>query len=167
MDELPLYRRESSRRKAKEQSQAKREAQAELLMDENDPTLNNPALDLEDSDVDDEWTPLKEKEAGGGGGGGSGVGGGGMGGRRKRGDDSSDEEYDELAAELARKRKRPFPDLEKVRGELKICCSCYVFQSVGIKSYVPNIFSLFEHWNCRNKFRILVVAFEASRHHRT
>ena len=52
-------RRETSRRKAKEQSAAKREAQAELLLDGDDPTLNNPALDLEDSDVDDEWTPLK------------------------------------------------------------------------------------------------------------
>ena len=30
-------------------------------MDEDDPTLNNPALDLEDSDADDEWTPIKEK----------------------------------------------------------------------------------------------------------
>ena len=41
---------------ANDQSQAKREAQANLLLDEGDPTLNNPALDLEDSDVDDEWT---------------------------------------------------------------------------------------------------------------
>ena len=41
--------------------QAKREAQDNLLLDEDDPTLNNPALDLEDSDVDDEWTPMKEK----------------------------------------------------------------------------------------------------------
>jgi hypothetical protein len=113
-EEVPLLRRESSRRKAKEQSQAKREAQADLLLDEDDPTLNNPALDLEDSDVDDEWTPLKEKEAGGGSGG-VGAGGVGGGGRRKRGEDSSDEEYDELAAELARKRKRSCPDLEKVR----------------------------------------------------
>ena len=31
------------------------------MLDEDDPTLNNPALDLEDSDVDDEWTPMKEK----------------------------------------------------------------------------------------------------------
>ena len=29
------------------------------MLDEDDPTLNNPALDLEDSDVDDEWTPVK------------------------------------------------------------------------------------------------------------
>jgi hypothetical protein len=112
VDEQPLQRRESSRRKAKEQSQAKREAQADLLLDEDDPSLNNPALDLEDSDVDDEWTPLKEKEAAGGGGGGvGGVGGGG--GRRKRGEDSSDDEYAELE-ELTRKRKRPLSDIEKV-----------------------------------------------------
>ena len=39
--------------------QAKRDAQENLLLDEDDPTLNNPALDLEDSDVDDEWTPVK------------------------------------------------------------------------------------------------------------
>jgi hypothetical protein len=58
-EDAPLLRRETSRRKAKEQSAAKREAQAELLLDGDDPTLNNPALDLEDSDVDDEWTPLK------------------------------------------------------------------------------------------------------------
>ena len=32
-----------------------------MLLDEDDPTFNNPALDLEDSDVDDEWTPIKEK----------------------------------------------------------------------------------------------------------
>ena len=41
--------------------QAKRQAQDHLLLDEDDPTLNNPALDLEDSDADDEWTPIKEK----------------------------------------------------------------------------------------------------------
>ena len=58
-EDAPLLRRKTSRRKAKEQSAAKREAQAELLLDGDDPTLNNPALDLEDSDVDDEWTPLK------------------------------------------------------------------------------------------------------------
>ena len=40
-------------------AQAKRDAQDSLLLDEDDPTLNNPALDLEDSDVDDEWTPVK------------------------------------------------------------------------------------------------------------
>ncbi len=55
---------------------------------------------------------LKEKDAGGGGGGA-----GGGGGRRKGrggGDSSDDEDYDEIAAELARKRKRPFPELDKV-----------------------------------------------------
>ncbi len=54
----------------------------------------------------------KEKDAGGGGGGA-----GGGGGRRKGrggGDSSDDEVYDEIAAELARKRKRPFPELDKV-----------------------------------------------------
>ena len=46
-------------------------------MDDHDPTLNNPALDLEDSDDDAEWNPLKEAEKSG---------------KRKRGGDSSDEE---------------------------------------------------------------------------
>ena len=46
-------------------------------MDDHDPTLNNPALDLEDSDDDAEWNPLKDAEKSG---------------KRKRGGDSSDEE---------------------------------------------------------------------------
>ena len=50
-------------------------------MDDHDPTLNNPALDLEDSDDDAEWNPLKEAEKSG---------------KRKRGGDSSDEEYTEF-----------------------------------------------------------------------
>ena len=49
-------------------------------MDDHDPTLNNPALDLEDSDDDAEWNPVKEAEKSG---------------KRKRGD-SSDEEYTEF-----------------------------------------------------------------------
>lgn len=49
-------------------------------MDDHDPTLNNPALDLEDSDDDAEWNPAKEAEKSG---------------KRKRGD-SSDEEYNEF-----------------------------------------------------------------------
>ena len=50
-------------------------------MDDHDPTLNNPALDLEDSDDDAEWNPLKDAEKSG---------------KRKRGGDSSDEEYTEF-----------------------------------------------------------------------
>ena len=50
-------------------------------MDDHDPTLNNPALDLEDSDDDAEWNPVKEAEKSG---------------KRKRGGDSSDEEYTEF-----------------------------------------------------------------------
>ena len=73
-------RRESSRRKAKENLKSKIEAQEKLLMDDHDPTLNNPALDLEDSDDDAEWNPVKEAEKSG---------------KRKRGD-SSDEEYTEF-----------------------------------------------------------------------
>ena len=46
-------------------------------MDDHDPTLNNPALDLEDSDDDAEWNPLKDADKTG---------------KRKRGGDSSDEE---------------------------------------------------------------------------
>ena len=46
-------------------------------MDDHDPTLNNPALDLEDSDDDAEWNPLKDAEKSG---------------KRKRGGDSSEEE---------------------------------------------------------------------------
>ena len=49
-------------------------------MDDHDPTPNNPALDLEDSDDDAEWNPVKEAEKSG---------------KRKRGD-SSDEEYNEF-----------------------------------------------------------------------
>jgi len=97
-EDLPVYRRESSRRKAKEQIKAKRDAQDSLLMDEEDPTLNNPALDLDDSDADDDWTPLKEKDAQGR------VG--------KRGGDSSDDEFMEeyaKAKKLAKKRAYPDP----------------------------------------------------------
>ena len=75
-----LLRRETSRRKAKENLKSKIEAQEKLLMDDHDPTLNNPALDLEDSDDDAEWNPVKEAEKSG---------------KRKRGD-SSDEEYNEF-----------------------------------------------------------------------
>ena len=75
--DIPLIR-ESSRRKAKEGASTRRKNQEDLLLDPDDPTLNNPALDLDDSDVDDDWTPAKEKEKEGGG--------------RKRGGDSSDDE---------------------------------------------------------------------------
>ena len=73
-------RRETSRRKAKDNLKAKIEAQEKLLLDQDDPTFNNPALDLEDSDDDAEWNPLKEAEKSGN--------------KRKRGGDSSDE-YEE------------------------------------------------------------------------
>ena len=75
--DIPLIR-ESSRRKAKEGASTRRKNQEDLLLDPDDPTLNNPALDLDDSDVDDDWTPAKEKEKESGG--------------RKRGADSSDDE---------------------------------------------------------------------------
>ena len=85
-DELPeippeLLRRETSRRKAKENLKSKLEAQEKLLMDQDDPTFNNPALDLEDSDDDAEWNPMKEAEKSGN--------------KRKRGGDSSDEEEED------------------------------------------------------------------------
>ena len=74
--DIPLIR-ESSRRKAKEGASTIRKKQQDLLLDPDDPTLNNPALDLDDSDVDDDWTPAKEKETDG---------------RKKRGGDSSDDD---------------------------------------------------------------------------
>ena len=74
--DVPLVR-ESSRRKAKEGASTKRKTQQDLLLDPDDPTLNNPALDLDDSDVDDDWTPAKEKDKDG---------------RKKRGGDSSDDD---------------------------------------------------------------------------
>lgn len=87
-DEVPeippeLLRRESSRRKAKENLKMKIEAQEKMLMDEGDPTFNNPALDLEDSDDDAEWNPEKDAEKSGGG-------------KRKR-EESSDEDEDEYS----------------------------------------------------------------------
>ena len=90
-DEIPeippeLLRRETSRRKAKENLKSKLEAQEKLLMDQDDPTFNNPALDLEDSDDDAEWNPLKEAEKSGN--------------KRKRGGgggDSSDEEDEDYS----------------------------------------------------------------------
>ena len=59
------------------------EAQEKMLMDEGDPTFNNPALDLEDSDDDAEWNPEKDAEKSGGG-------------KRKR-EESSDEDEDEYS----------------------------------------------------------------------
>ena len=56
-----LPKRESRTRKAREGASKKRQIQDDLLLDDDDPTLNHPALDLEDSDVDEEWTPFKEK----------------------------------------------------------------------------------------------------------
>ena len=77
-----LLRRESSRRKAKENLKSKIEAQEKMLMDNDDPSFNNPALDLDDSDDDAEWNPLKDGEKSGN--------------KRKRGGvESSDEEEDE------------------------------------------------------------------------
>jgi hypothetical protein len=75
--DVPLIR-ESSRRKAKEGASTKRKTQNDLLLDPDDPMLNNPALDLDDSDVDDDWTPAKEKEKDG---------------RKGRGGDSSDDDF--------------------------------------------------------------------------
>ena len=87
-DELPeippeLLRRETSRRKAKDNLKSKIEAQEMLLMDENDPTFNNPALDLEDSDDDAEWNPLKDAEKSGK--------------KRKHGHESSDEDEEDYS----------------------------------------------------------------------
>ena len=105
-DELPeippeLLRRETSRRKAKENLKSKLEAQEKLLMDQDDPTFNNPALDLEDSDDDAEWNPMKEAEKSGN--------------KRKRGGDSSDEEeedYEEFnnLHNVNNKKKRAYND---------------------------------------------------------
>ena len=52
-------------------------------MDENDPTFNNPALDLEDSDDDAEWNPLKDAEKSGK--------------KRKHGHESSDEDEEDYS----------------------------------------------------------------------
>ena len=79
--DIPPERRESSRRKAKENLKSKLEAQEKMLMDDGDPTLNNPALDLDDSDDDAEWNPLKDAEE--------------RGNKRKRGGVESSEEEDE------------------------------------------------------------------------
>ena len=62
---------------------AKIEAQEKLLLDQDDPTFNNPALDLDDSDDDAEWNPLKEAEKSGN--------------KRKRGGDSSDEDEEDYS----------------------------------------------------------------------
>ena len=78
-----LLRRETSRRKAKDNLKAKIEAQEKLLLDQDDPTFNNPALDLDDSDDDAEWNPLKEAEKSGN--------------KRKRGGDSSDEDEEDYS----------------------------------------------------------------------
>ena len=76
-------RRETSRRKAKDNLKAKIEAQEKLLLDQDDPTFNNPALDLDDSDDDAEWNPLKDAEKSGN--------------KRKRGGDSSDEDEEDYS----------------------------------------------------------------------
>ena len=62
---------------------AKIEAQEKLLLDQDDPTFNNPALDLDDSDDDAEWNPLKDAEKSGN--------------KRKRGGDSSDEDEEDYS----------------------------------------------------------------------
>ena len=80
--DIPLIR-ESSRRKAKEGASTRRKNQEDLLLDPDDPTLNNPALDLDDSDVDDDWTPAKEKEKE-------------SGGRKRGGDSSDDDDFNDL-----------------------------------------------------------------------
>ena len=52
-----LPKRESSRRKAKENSSTRRIMQERLLEDDEE----MPGLDLTDSDDDATWTPFKEK----------------------------------------------------------------------------------------------------------
>eukprot|EP00092_Neocalanus_flemingeri_P012349 GFUD01013315.1.p1 GENE.GFUD01013315.1~~GFUD01013315.1.p1 ORF type:complete len:1215 (-),score=291.42 GFUD01013315.1:329-3973(-) len=105
LQELP--KRESSRRKAKEQASSKRKAQDKLLMDEDDPTLNNPALDLEDSDDDAEWTPVKDGE--------------GKGGRsRKRvaGDSSDEDDFSEFNnVNKLKVKKRAYPEPDKIMNK--------------------------------------------------
>jgi len=59
--ELP--KRETSRRKAKENSSTRRIMQERLLEDDEE----MPGLDLSDSDDDATWTPFKEKGAASGG----------------------------------------------------------------------------------------------------
>ena len=106
--EIPAERRESSRRKAKDNLKSKIEAQEKMLLDENDPTFNNPALDLEDSDDDAEWNPLKDAEQNGGG-------------KRKRKDSSDDDdefnEYESFNAKFKMK-KRAYSDQEVSSNKL-------------------------------------------------
>lgn len=105
LQELP--KREFSKRKAKEQASSKRKAQDKLLMDEDDPTLNNPALDLEDSDDDAEWTPVKDTE-------------GKLGRSRKRGAGDSSDEDDFSAFNNSNKlkfKKRAYPEPEKIMNK--------------------------------------------------
>jgi len=105
LQEELLPKREFSRRKAKEQASSKRKAQDKLLIDEDDPTLNNPALDLEDSDDDAEWTPVKETE-------------GKLGRSRKRGGgDSSDEEDFSLFNSKLKMKKRAYPEQERIMNK--------------------------------------------------
>ena len=54
-----LPKRESSRRKAKDNMSKKLKMQEHLLDDEDDDQL--PGLDLSDSDEDASWTPFKGK----------------------------------------------------------------------------------------------------------
>ena len=102
VQELP--KREFSKRKAKEQASSKRKAQDKLLMDEDDPTLNNPALDLEDSDDDAEWTPIKETE-------------GKLGRSRKRGDSSDEEDFSGFNSNKLKFKKRAYPEPEKIMNK--------------------------------------------------
>jgi len=102
LQELP--KREFSKRKAKEQASSKRKAQDKLLMDEDDPTLNNPALDLEDSDDDAEWTPIKETE-------------GKLGRSRKRGDSSDEEDFSGFNSNKLKFKKRAYPEPEKIMNK--------------------------------------------------
>jgi hypothetical protein len=76
-------------------------------MDEDDPTLNNPALDLEDSDDDAEWTPVKDTD-------------GKLGRSRKRGAGDSSDEDDFSAFNNANKlkfKKRAYPEPEKIMNK--------------------------------------------------
>ncbi len=58
---MNLPKRESSRRKAKDQSTNKRAMQNKLLQDDEDQI---PGLDLSDSDEDATWTPFKGDKPG-------------------------------------------------------------------------------------------------------
>ena len=66
--------------------------------------MNNPALDLEDSDDDAEWTPVKDTD-------------GKIGRPRKRGDSSDEEEFSVNNAHKLKYKKRAFPDPEKVSNK--------------------------------------------------